>query len=182
MKRFNAETLRVEEKKKAKEALAKLAESKGELKKLAAEAKERRVERKKLLERRKERSKIVAAAAHSHNLKIKKRNAQSMKKVQKLRHLSMRIPHAFKLREERMVQSKKHKAILNELVFPHVQELHKFNNDFDNAISDAKIIEDFINTERTIIISFPKQLYLVQILDLQSCQILQTFPNLHNWT
>ena len=46
MKRFNAKTLRVEEKKKAKETLAKLAESKGELKKLAAEAKERRVERK----------------------------------------------------------------------------------------------------------------------------------------
>ncbi len=138
VRRLNIETVRAQKQKTARDTLEKISASKIELKQLSMEALERRNERNTQMTQRRRRSKVIAASAHSHNLKVKKRSAIIKEKVTALRRVSMRIPYAFQHREERITAITKNKAILKDFVFPHFQELQKLNNDFDNAVLDAK--------------------------------------------
>ena len=83
-------------------------------------------------------SKLVAVAAHTRNLKIKKRDAQKQKSVNVLRRVSIRIPYAHKEWKERKIILGEQKKIMNKYVLPHFAEFQNFNQDFDEATLTEK--------------------------------------------
>ena len=60
------------------------------------------------------------------------------RRVNALKRVSIRIPHAHKEQKERKIILGEQKKIMNNYVLPHFQEFRNFNQAFDEATLDRE--------------------------------------------